>query len=156
MFTDIVDSTKLVEALGEDKWRKLLDWHDRRLRELIEEAGGDVIKQTGDGFFAAFRSSGAALEAAVAIQRALDENEPSRPTSASASTPAGRFTRMTTTTPARASTWRRGSARSPEPGEILVSVESLDGGSAVPPGGPRSELLKGFEQPVELAAVAWR
>ena len=29
MFTDIVDSTKLVEALGEEKWQKLLTWHDR-------------------------------------------------------------------------------------------------------------------------------
>src|SRR3712207_7049975 len=33
MFTDIVDSTKLVEALGAEKWRKLLTWHDKRLRD---------------------------------------------------------------------------------------------------------------------------
>src|SRR5919106_6309283 len=69
MFTDIVDSTKLVDALGEDKWRKLLTWHDRRLRELIEQAGGEVIKQTGDGYFAAFQTPEAAVEAAAGIQR---------------------------------------------------------------------------------------
>ena len=34
-------------SLGEEKWRKLLAWHDRTLRELIEAAGGEVIKQTG-------------------------------------------------------------------------------------------------------------
>jgi class 3 adenylate cyclase len=56
MFTDIVDSTKLVEVLGEEKWRRLLTLHDRRLRELIEQAGGEVIKQTGDGYFAAFQT----------------------------------------------------------------------------------------------------
>ena len=57
MFTDIVDSTKLVEALGEDRWQKLLTWHDRKLRELIEQGGGEVIKHTGDGYFAAFQSA---------------------------------------------------------------------------------------------------
>ena len=66
MFTDIVDSTKLVEVLGEAKWAKLLAWHDRTLRELIEEAGGEVIKQTGDGYFAAFQTPNAAIEAAAA------------------------------------------------------------------------------------------
>jgi class 3 adenylate cyclase len=75
VFTDIVDSTKLVEALGEEKWKKLLGWHDRTLRELITERGGEVIKQTGDGYFAAFQSPGAAVEAAVAIQRVLDSHE---------------------------------------------------------------------------------
>ena len=54
MFTDIVDSTKLIEVVGEEKWRKVLTWHDRSLRELIEQAGGELIKQTGDGYFAAF------------------------------------------------------------------------------------------------------
>ena len=66
VFTDIVDSTKLADAVGEAKWQKLLAWHDRTLRELIEEHGGDVIKQTGDGFFAAFESPGPAVEASVA------------------------------------------------------------------------------------------
>ena len=79
MFTDIVDSTKLVEVLGEEKWRKLLAWHDRTLREQIEDAGGEVIKQTGDGYFAAFQSPASALEAAAVIQRALDEHEPLAP-----------------------------------------------------------------------------
>jgi tetratricopeptide (TPR) repeat protein len=79
MFTDIVDSTKLVEVLGEEKWRKLLTWHDRTLRELIEGAGGEVIKQTGDGYFAAFQTPVAAVEAAAAVQRALDEHEPLAP-----------------------------------------------------------------------------
>ena len=43
----------------------------RALRERIVEAGGEVVQQTGDGF-AAFDNPKAAIEAAIAIQRALD------------------------------------------------------------------------------------
>src|SRR5690606_16688085 len=71
LFTDIVGSTQLLESLGDEKWRRLLGRHDQLLRERITEAGGEVIKQTGDGFFAAFERPQAALQAAVAIQRAL-------------------------------------------------------------------------------------
>jgi class 3 adenylate cyclase len=42
------------------------------------------------------------------------------------------------------------------PGEILVSKESLDGGTRFPLSEPRSETLKGFDDPVELVAVGWR
>jgi class 3 adenylate cyclase len=73
MFTDVVGSTELMQALGPDKWRKALARHDRLLRERITASGGEVIKQTGDGFFAAFASPGAAVEAAVAVQRMLDD-----------------------------------------------------------------------------------
>jgi class 3 adenylate cyclase len=41
-------------------------------------------------------------------------------------------------------------------GEILVSSESLDGGSRFSLSAPRSEKLKGFDAPVELVAVDWR
>jgi class 3 adenylate cyclase len=73
MFTDVVGSTELVQALGHEKWQKALAKHDRLLRKLIGKSGGEVIKQTGDGFFAAFGSPGPAVDAAVAIQRALDD-----------------------------------------------------------------------------------
>ena len=73
LFTDIVDSTRLLETLGDDKWKKLLARHNELVRERIVESGGEVIKQTGDGFFASFENPKAAIEAAVAIQRALDD-----------------------------------------------------------------------------------
>jgi class 3 adenylate cyclase len=41
-------------------------------------------------------------------------------------------------------------------GEILVSRESVDGGSRFSLSDPRSEKLKGFDDPVELVAVKWR
>ena len=72
VFTDIVGSTKLLETLGNEKWRKLLARHNELLRDRIVGNGGEVVQQTGDGFFAAFENPKAAVEAAIAIQRALD------------------------------------------------------------------------------------
>ncbi len=40
MFTDIVDSTRLVELLGDDGWDSLLSWHDRTVRERITRSPG--------------------------------------------------------------------------------------------------------------------
>jgi len=43
------------------------------------------------------------------------------------------------------------------PAEILVSRETLDGvGTALKLSEPRSEVLKGFEQPIDLVSVDWR
>lgn len=156
MFTDIVDSTKLVEALGEDKWRKLLAWHDRRLRELIEEAGGDVIKHTGDGYFAAFLSVQAALEAATAIQRALEDHEPFAPDVRIGVHSGGAFHRADDDYAGQGVHMAARIGALAGAGEILVSVDSLDGGSAARLKDRRAETLKGFEQPVELAGVDWR
>jgi class 3 adenylate cyclase len=157
MFTDIVDSTKLVAALSEEKWRKLLTWHDRRLRELIEEAGGEVIKHTGDGYFAAFQTPAAAVEAAARIQRALDEHEPLAPDVRIGVHTGGAFHKddgddyagQGVHMAARIGALAGG-------GEILVSRESLDGGSRFSLSEPRSEMLRGFDDPVELVAVNWR
>ncbi len=156
MFTDVVDSTKLVEALGEDKWRKLLTWHDRTLREMIEQAGGEVIKHTGDGYFAAFQTPVAAIDAAAAIQRALDEHEPLAPDVRIGLHTGGAFHKddhdyagQGVHVAARIGALARG-------GEILVTRDSLDGGSHFALSKPRSEILKGFEDPVEVVAVDWR
>jgi class 3 adenylate cyclase len=155
VFTDMVDSTKLVEALGEEKWQKLLKWHDRLLRERIEEAGGEVIKQTGDGYFAAFGSSGAAIDAAIAIQRTLDE-EPIAPdvrigvhSGKAFHTEDEDYTGQGVHMAARIGALAGGC-------EILVSTGSLDGAGRFRLSEPRSETLKGFAEPVELAAVEWR
>ncbi|TMD29057.1 MAG: adenylate/guanylate cyclase domain-containing protein, partial [Chloroflexi bacterium] len=74
MFTDIVGSTNLAEALGNESWEQLLRWHDDRLRELIARGGGEVVNSTGDGFFVAFESADASIGCARAIQRALADH----------------------------------------------------------------------------------
>ena len=59
MFTDIVDSTRLVETLGDEQWESLLAWHDRTLRGCFEAHAGEEVKHEGDGFFVAFAEPGA-------------------------------------------------------------------------------------------------
>ena len=156
MFTDIVDSTKLVEVLGEDKWRKLLTWHDRRLRELIEQAGGEVIKQTGDGYFAAFQSPAAAVEAAAGIQRALDEHEPLAPDVRIGMHTGGAFHKKDADYAGQGVHMAARIGALAGGGEILVSRESLDGGTRFPLSEPRLETLKGFDKPIELVSLDWR
>jgi class 3 adenylate cyclase len=155
VFTDIVDSTKLLEAFGGEKWQKLLKWHDKLLRNRIEEAGGEIIKQTGDGYFAAFGSPAAALDAAIAIQRALDD-EPIAPdvrigvhSGKAFHTEDDDYTGQGVHVAARIGALAGG-------GEILVSAASLDGAGRFQLSDPRTETLKGFSEPVEVAAVVWR
>ena len=74
MFTDIVDSTRLVEVLGDDAWANLLDWHDRTLRQCFHAANGREINHEGDGFFVSFADSIDAVECAIAIQRTLADH----------------------------------------------------------------------------------
>jgi class 3 adenylate cyclase len=71
MFTDIVDSTRLAEELGDDAWNQVLGRHDQAVRSAIAEQGGEEVKATGDGFFLAFETPDQAIEAAIAIQRRL-------------------------------------------------------------------------------------
>jgi class 3 adenylate cyclase len=158
VFTDIVDSTRLLETLGDDKWRKLLARHDELLRERIADSGGEVIKQTGDGFFAAFENPRAAIEAAVAIQRALADEIVAPDvrigahtggafhTSAAAKDYGGQGVHVAA---------RIGAAAGA--GEILVSRDTLDGFStAFRVSEPRALSLSGFDHPVDVVSVDWR
>jgi class 3 adenylate cyclase len=74
MFTDIVGSTNLVVALGDEAWETMLGWHNTALREVFTARGGEEISTTGDGFFVSFDSPELAVEAAIAIQRRLAEH----------------------------------------------------------------------------------
>jgi class 3 adenylate cyclase len=47
--------------------------HDETLRAAFLGHSGEVVKQTGDGFFAAFDSAADAVAAAIEIQQALAE-----------------------------------------------------------------------------------
>jgi class 3 adenylate cyclase/tetratricopeptide (TPR) repeat protein len=74
MFTDIVRSTDLVEAIGDDAWSDLVRWHDQTLRSLFAKHSGEEVDHAGDGFFVAFADPNSAVECAVAIQRRLKEH----------------------------------------------------------------------------------
>ena len=70
--TDIVDSTKMVSAIGDQAWSHVIRWHDRKLQDLIAGGSGKVVSNTGDGFLAKFDDDLAAVQCAVEIQKALE------------------------------------------------------------------------------------
>ncbi len=74
MFTDIVRSTNLVEAIGDDAWTNLVRWHDQTLRVCFKQNHGEEVDHAGDGFFVAFESAERALVCAIEIQRKLAEH----------------------------------------------------------------------------------
>jgi class 3 adenylate cyclase len=158
VFTDIVDSTRLLETLGDEKWKKLLARHDELVRERIVEAGGEIVKKTGDGFFASFESPKAAIDAAIEIQRALHA-EVVAPDVRIGAHAGGAFRTDADATDyggqdvhiaARIGATAAGA-------EILVSRTTLDGGaSSFRLSEPRAERLKGLGQPIEVVSVDWR
>jgi class 3 adenylate cyclase len=70
MFTDIASSTERAVALGDHRWREVLDDHDRLIRSELARYRGREIDTAGDGFLAMFdgparaiRCAGAAIDA---------------------------------------------------------------------------------------------
>lgn len=156
LFTDIVDSTRLLETLGDEKWRRLLARHDQLLRDAIVERGGEIVKSTGDGVFAVFESPKAAIEAAVAIQRALAD-EIVAPDVRIGVHAGGAFRTESDDYGGQDVhvAARIGSAAGA--GEILASAATLESaGGAFRSSGGRSETLKGVAEAVEVVAVDWR
>jgi class 3 adenylate cyclase len=73
LFTDLVDHTRQVTQLGDVAGQQWLRRHTTMLREQFERFGGEEEKWTGDGFLVTFDSARRALQAAIAIQRRLEE-----------------------------------------------------------------------------------
>jgi predicted ATPase len=71
LFTDIENSTRLIEELGEEGYVDALAEHRRLLRSAFAAHGGVEVDTQGDAFLYAFADPGEALEAAAEGQRAL-------------------------------------------------------------------------------------
>ncbi|ORV18486.1 adenylate/guanylate cyclase domain-containing protein [Mycobacterium celatum] len=71
VFTDIVGSTERAAALGDGRWRDLLDNHDAIIRHELERFGGREVNTAGDGFVATFTSPSAGIACADAIVDAV-------------------------------------------------------------------------------------
>ncbi|MBA3739485.1 MAG: adenylate/guanylate cyclase domain-containing protein [Actinobacteria bacterium] len=158
MFTDIVGSTALVEAIGDEAWHDLLHWHDEALRRCFAENTGEEVDHAGDGFFVAFPDARAALGCAAAIQRRLAEHRRDHGFAprvriglhAAEATRVGEdYVGAGVHAAARIGALADG-------GEVLVSVETLAGIDDVTFGDPRETTLKGFAKPVQVVAVDWR
>jgi class 3 adenylate cyclase len=156
MFTDIVKSTNLAEAMGDDAWLELLRWHDETLRSSFAAHSGEEVGTTGDGFFVVFDTPDAAVACAVAIQRRLADHRKQHGfapqvriglhASGAAQVESG-FRGMGVHEAKRIADVAEG-------GEIVASKATV--GSQYPVTEPRTVTLKGISEPMEIVAVDWR
>jgi class 3 adenylate cyclase len=72
LLTDLVGSTKRAGELGDERWSRLLDDHDRTARQAVARFRGRWIKSTGDGSLATFDGPARAIGAAEEIARRLE------------------------------------------------------------------------------------
>ena len=157
MFTDIVGSTTLAEAHGDQVWEAVLRKHDDMLRATVAAGGGEVVNSTGDGFFVAFDDARAAIDSAIGIQQALRDLR----------------AKVGFACPVRiglhtAEANRRGAdysgkgvhvaarvAALAEGGEILASAETIAEAGGVATSELRTATVKGVAAPVSFAAIIW-
>ena len=156
MFTDIVGSTNLVEALGDEAWEAILRWHNTALREVFAAHDGEEISTTGDGFFVSFDSPDLAVASAIAIQRRLAEHRSTQGFApqvriglhaSDATRVGGDFHGKGVHEASRIAAL--GGA-----GEIVASVATV--GESHRTSNPRSATLKGLSGPIEVVNVDWR
>ena len=74
LFTDLVGSSAMLDSLGENAGEDLRRVHFRLLRRSVADAGGEEVKNLGDGLMVAFASAVGALDCAIAMQRAIDRH----------------------------------------------------------------------------------
>jgi tetratricopeptide (TPR) repeat protein len=80
LFTDLVASTALLVELGDERFRSVLAEHDAVVAEAISHHGGTLVKHTGDGAMAVFRSAGDAVRASIALQQMIEGRNRRSPT----------------------------------------------------------------------------
>jgi class 3 adenylate cyclase len=70
---DIVGSTEKAAALGDQKWKDVLQQHDIIVRRELKNFGGQEIKATGDGFLLSFTGPTRAIQCMLAIRQELEK-----------------------------------------------------------------------------------
>ena len=131
----------------------------QNVREALKAHAGTEIKHTGDGIMASFTSASAALECAIAIQRALAQHNES------AEQPIGVRIGLNAGEPVAEEEDLFGTAvqlaarvcDKAEAGQILASnvVQELAAGKGFTFTDKGEASLKGFEKPVRLHEVVW-
>lgn len=157
LFTDIVQSTELVAALGDEAWESVVLWHDEALRELFAAHDGQEVDHAGDGFFVAFGSPADAVNCGIAIQRRLAHH---RRTAGYA--PQVRIGIHADRARTGGGAYRGGGVHraarigaAAAGGEVLVSEETLTGLAAARAMEVRQLILKGFADPIRVSVIAW-
>ncbi len=156
LFTDIVGHTEMMQRLGDAKGRDVLREHERITRDLLKQHGGAEVKTMGDGFMASFGSVTAAMDCAIALQRAFAarDGEPLQVrVGLNAGEPIEEDGDLFGATVILAS---RIAAKA-GPGEILIPepIRHLLAGKSYAYADRGETMLKGFDDAVRLYEVRW-
>ncbi len=160
LFTDIVDSTRLTQELGDIAAMALLREHDSAVRSALARFGGSEVKHTGDGIMAAFDSASRAVGAATHMQRALHGGEGAgeRRLHVRIGVAAGEPVTADDDLFGAAVQQAARLCQCAEPGCIAVSsgVRDLCRGKGISFAERRLVEAKGFGEPIEHYEVHWR
>jgi len=158
MFSDVVDSTALTRAIGDDEWCRVRARHVELLRGCYEAHHGVDVNAKGDGFLARFSSPLDAARCAIEIQRRLHARRQEEFAltvriglhSGEAVMERGDILGTVVNLAARVMS-------EAAPGEVLVTetvADQLDTRFRVEDRGLRT--LKGFSEPRHLLALCWQ
>jgi pimeloyl-ACP methyl ester carboxylesterase len=75
LFTDIVESTERAAAVGDRKWRELLEDYQSLVRQQLGHFRGREIDTAGDGFLASFDGPARAIRCAAAVREGASRRD---------------------------------------------------------------------------------
>ena len=158
MFTDVVDSTRLTEVIGDEEWSRLRARYRDLLRSCYGAHGGAEVSAQGDGFLARFGSSGDAVRCGIEIQRRLrvQREDTGFAVSVRIGLHAGEVTEETGDLLGTVINMAARVTSEAQPAEVLITeavADQLDGRFELADRGLRT--LKGLSRPRHLFAVDW-
>ena len=68
LFIDIVQSTQRATAIGDSRWRDLVDNYHQQVGKEVARLGGRVVNTAGDGVFATFDGPARAIKCACTVR----------------------------------------------------------------------------------------
>jgi class 3 adenylate cyclase len=160
LFTDIADSTRLTQKLGDTAARALFKVHDDIVRNVLASCHGSEVKHTGDGLMAVFVSASHAIDCATAVQQAIaghNRQNPERPIGVRIGISAGEPVAEGHDFFGAAVQLARRVCDEAEAGQIFVSnvVRDLCLGKDYRFVDHGRRTLKGFDEPVRVHEVVW-
>lgn len=75
LFTDIVNSSRIADAMGDRLWSQTIEAHFALMQKVVSRTDGQLVKSLGDGTLSRFASARQALRAAQTIQREMAQDQ---------------------------------------------------------------------------------
>jgi len=69
LFTDLVDSTALMQRVGDERAQRLFERHHQLLSDAVAAHGGSELQWLGDGLMVAFTSTADAVRCGIAMEQ---------------------------------------------------------------------------------------